>query len=161
MEQTKLFRLRTSDGYVSPTTAMTNVHGTDMNQMIVPAKVGVAIMKKQVDWRDVVRCVASGKDPSILLTTPDAVKPRQELADAPDFDEQKAIAAAALEAEKKAAEAAKGGELALARAENRAPDLAKLTEAELAQQAALVGVNPKDYSTQAGLIRAITKKMSA
>ena len=149
---TKLFRLRIKDGYVSPATKMTNVHSVDMSQMLIPARVAAAIWNKEVDWRDVVRCVASGKDPTILITVPDAVKPRKELEDAPDFKQEAVVPAP--EPEKSTL-----GELALARAENRAPDVAKLTNDELVEQAKLVGVDPAGYSTQSGLVRAVLKKM--
>lgn len=148
---TKLFRLRVKDGYVCPATKLTNCHGTDMKNMLVPGPVGVAIIAKKVDWRDVVRCVASGKDPSVLLKTPDAAKPRQELADAPDFAQETAV-----EPEK---DVAVVSELVTARAENRPPDLLKLTSEELAAQAALVGIDPAAYKTQGGLVRAVQKKM--
>lgn len=153
---TKLFRIRVKDGYVSPATTMTNIHGTDMANVIVPEKVGQAIIKNKIDWRDAVRCVASGKDPSILLANLDAAKPRKELQDAPDFDQKKAVE------EVKAPEvpeAPKIGELVLARTENRAPVIEKLTPEELIEQAKLLGIDPNAYSTQAGVIRAIKKKM--
>ena len=153
---TKLFRVRVKDGYVSPATKMTNVHGTDMDNVLVPGPVGEAILHGKADWRDVVRCVASGKDPTILLTVPDAVKPRAELEAAPGFDQQVAVQAVAEEPE-----APKESELKLARAEGRAPDLAKLTPDELIEQAKLVGVEPANYSTQSGLVRAVRKKMEA
>jgi hypothetical protein len=151
-----LYRIRVKDGYVSPATKMTNVHGVDMANIIVPDKVGVAIIKGKIDWRDAVRCVASGKDPSVLLVNAKAATPRQELEDAPDFDQQKVVK------EVQAAlipDVPKISELALARAENRAPALEKLTDAELEEQAALVGVKTTDYSTKAGIVRAIAKKM--
>lgn len=151
-----LFRIRTKDGYVSPATKMTNVHGVDMANVIVPAAVGVAVIKNKIDWRDVVRCVASGKDPSILLVKKDAAKPREDLESAPDFDQKKAVE------ENKAPEipdVPKIGELALARAENRAPVLEKLTDDELTEQAKLVGVDPNAFSTRAGVVRAVAKKM--
>lgn len=160
---TKLFRLRVKDGYVSPATSLTNAHGTDMKNMLIPAAVAVAISKGKIDWKDAVRCVASGKDPSILITKPDAAKPSKELEGAADFDQQKLIADAA--AEKAATDAAaakdKPSELELARAENRAPDLTKLTDAELNAQAVLLGVDPASYGTTAGLVRAMRKKMEA
>ena len=159
---TKLFRLRVKDGYVSPATALTNAHGTDMKNMLIPAAVAVAISKGKIDWKDAVRCVASGKDPSILITKPDAVKPSKDLEGAADFDQQKLIADAA--AEKAVADAAandKPSELELARAENRAPDLTKLTDAELNAQAVLLGVDPASYGTTAGLVRAMRKKTEA
>ena len=152
----KLFRIRTKDGYVSPATAMTNVHGVDMANVIVPEKVGMAIIKNKIDWRDAVRCVASGKDPSVLLANLDAAKPRKELEDAPDFDQKKAVE------ENKAPEVPevpKIGELALARAENRAPVLEKLTDEELMEQAKLVGVDAAAFSTRTGIVRAVAKKM--
>jgi hypothetical protein len=152
----KLFRIRVKDGYVSPATTMTNVHGVDMNNIIVPFAVGIGIIKGKVDWKDAVRCVASGKDPSILLVNKEAAKPREDLENAPDFDQQKAVG------ENKAPEipdVPKIGELALARAENRAPVLEKLTEDELMEQAKLVGVDPNAFSTRAGVVRAVAKKM--
>lgn len=152
----KLFRVRVKDGYVSPATKMTNVHGVDMANVIVPAAVGVAIIKNKVDWKDVVRCVASGKDPSILLVNKEAIEPRKELQDAPDFDQKKAVADAN---PANIPEVPKIGELALARAENRAPVLENLTEAELMEQAKLVGVDPNAFSTRAGVVRAVAKKM--
>jgi hypothetical protein len=155
---TKLFRLRVKDGFVSPATGVTNCHGTDMSQMLIPGPVGVAIMKGKLDWRDVLRCVASGKDPSVLLTKPEAVKPREELAAASDFD-QKTVAAEALAVA--APPAPVVSELELARAEGRAPDLSKLTPDELNEQAKLVGVDPAGYSTLTGLIKAVRKKMEA
>lgn len=160
---TKLFRIRVKDGLISPVTpGITNVHGTDMNNVIVPAAVAFAVMNGKLNYKDAVRCVASGKDPTVLLTKPDAVKPREELTGAKDFDPAKeAEALAAAEAAKKAAEENKPGELELSRKEGRAPDLAKLTEEELAQQAALVGVDPANYKTQGGLVRAIQKAMDA
>jgi len=153
---TKLFRVRTKDGYVSPATKLTNAHNVDMDNIVVPGPVGVAIMKNKVDWRDVVRCVASGKDPTVLLAKPDAAKPREELEAAPDFDQKAAAATVAEEPP-----APKESELKVARAEGRAPDLAKLTNDELMEQAKLVGVDPAAYSTQSGLKRAIAKKMEA
>jgi len=151
-----LFRVRTKDGYVSPATKLTNAHGVDLANIVVPAAVGFAIMKKKIDWRDAVRCVASGKDPSILLANLDAAKPRKELEDAPDFDQKKAVEEAK---PLDVPEVPKISELALARAENRAPVLEKLTDAELEEQAVLVGVKPTDYSTRAGIVRAVAKKM--
>lgn len=159
---TKLFRMRVKDGYVSPATKLTNAHGTDMSQMLIPAPVAVAIQKKAVDWRDVARCVASGKDPSILLTEPEAAKPREELDSAPDFDQEAVAKAAAEEAEAANPAAPKPpSELELARTEGRAPDLAKLTEDELNAQAILLGVDPANYGTTAGLLRAMKKKMDS
>ena len=152
----KLYRVRTKDGYVSPATAMTNVHGVDMGNIVVPEKVGVAIIKGKIDWHDAVRCVASGKDPSVLLANIEAAKPRKELQDAPDFDQKKAVEA---QTPAEAPEVPKIGELALARAENRAPVIEKLTADELTEQAKLLGIDPAAYSTQAGLVRAIRKKM--
>ena len=152
---TKLFRLRTKDGYVSPVTSVTNVHGVDMANVIIPAAVAAAIIAKKVDWRDCVQCVVSGKDPTVLLKKPDALKPRQELADAPDFDQQAAVT----EVAPPIPDAPKESELSLARTEGRAPDLAKLTEEEIGVQAALVGVDPKSYSSQKGLVKAIQRKM--
>lgn len=151
---TKLFRVRVKDGYVSPATAMTNVHGTDMENMVVPGPVGLAIMRGKIDWRDVVRCVASGKDPSILISNPDAAKPRAELENAPEFSQ---VLTPAPEVQT----APVIGELALARAEGRAPEIDKLTADELNEQAKLLGIEPGSYSTQAGLVRAIRKKMEA
>lgn len=150
---TKLFRLRVKDGYVCPATKVTNAHGTDMKNMLIPGPVGTAILQKKVDWRDVVRCVASGKDPTVLLKTPDAAKPREELAAAPDFIQ------AAVAEEAKEPEAPKVSELEISRAENRAPDLTRLTPDELAAQAVLVGVDVSGYKTQGGLVRAVQKKM--
>ena len=152
----KLFRVRVKDGYVSPATSMTNIHGVDMANVIVPAEVGVAIMKKKIDWRDVVRCVASGKDPSILLVKKDAAAPREDLQNAPDFDQAKAVAAAT---PPEVPEVPKIGELVLARTEGRAPVIEKLTDAELEEQAKLVGVKTTDFSTRAGIVRAFIKKM--
>jgi len=151
-----LYRIRVKDGYVSPATKMTNVHGTDMANIVVPQKVGEAIIKGTIDWCDAVRCVASGKDPSILLANLDAAKPRKELEDAPDFDQKKAVEA---QTPAEIPEVPKIGELALSRAENRAPVIEKLTDEELEEQARLVGVKTTDYSTKAGIIRAIAKKM--
>lgn len=154
---TKLFRLRTKDGYVSPVTSVTNVHGVDMANVIIPAAVASAIIAKKVDWKDCVQCVVSGKDPTVLLKKPDAVKPRQELEDAPDFDQKAAVAdvVTPVPAEPKESE------LVLARKEGRAPDLSKLTDEEIGVQAALVGVDPSAYSSQKGLIKAIQRKMDA
>lgn len=152
----KLYRIRVKDGYVSPATSMTNVHGVDMANILVPDKVGLAIIKKKIDWQDAVRCVASSKDPSILLANLDAAKPRKELQDAPDFD-QKKVAEEAKAPE--IPEVPKIGELVLARTENRAPVIEKLTPEELLEQAKLLGIDPSAYSTQAGVIRAIKKKM--
>jgi len=151
-----LYRIRVKDGYVSPATKMTNVHGTDMANIVVPQKVGEAIIKQKIDWRDAVRCVASGKDPSILLANLDAAKPRKELEDAPDFDQKKAVEA---QTPAEIPEVPKIGELALARAENRAPVIEKLTPEEIMEQAKLLGLDPAAYSTQAGIVRAIAKKM--
>lgn len=155
MATTKSFRLRVKDGYVSPATKMTNAHNVDMANVIIPAAVGVAIIKKQLDWKDVLCCVASGKDPTVLLKTPDAIKPREELQNAPDYKQE--TAAEELREPEPPAES----EMVLARKENRAPDLAKLTEEELKAQAALVGVDPKAYSTINALRKAIQKKMDA
>lgn len=153
----KLYRVRTKDGFVSPATGMTNVHGIDMDNVLVPEKVGVAIIRGKIDWHDAVRCVASGKDPSILLVKPDAADPKQELKDAPNFDQKKA----AVDANPpKTEEAPKIGELALSRAENRAPVIENLTDDELNEQAGLLGIKATDYSTKAGLVRAIKKKMA-
>ena len=152
----KLFRIRTSDGFVSPATGMTNVHGVDMGNVLVPFKVGIGILKKQIDWHDAVRCVVSGKDPSILIVDKKAAAPREALEQAPDFDQAKAIAA------EKAAEVPdvpKVGELALARAENRAPAVDKLTDAELTEFATQLGLKPEDYATKAGIVRAVNKKL--
>lgn len=150
-----LFRLRTADGYVSPCTSLTNCHGTDLKNMLIPEAVAVAILdsKNPLEWRDVVRCVAAGKDPTLLLKNPDAIKPRKELADAPNFEPK----APGLPADAPAAP--KVSELALARTENRAPDLSLLTPDELNAQAALVGVDPSGYTTAKGLMRAVQKKM--
>lgn len=159
---TKLFRMRVKDGYVSPATKLTNAHGTDMSQMLIPEPVAVALDKKTIDWRDVARCVASGKDPSILLTKPEAAKPREELDAAPDFDQDAVAKAAIAEAEAANPAAPKPpSELELARAEGRAPDLTKLTDDEMNAQAILLGVDPANYGTTAGLIRAMKKKMEA
>lgn len=155
---TKLFRIRVKDGYVSPATSMTNIHGTDMANVLVPFAVGIGIIKKEIDWRDAVRCVASGKDPSILIVKKDAAKPREDLENAPEFDQKKA--AAEVNKAPEAPEAPKVGELLLARQENRAPVLEKLTDAELEEQAALVGVKTTDYSTRAGIVRAVKKQMA-
>lgn len=152
----KLFRIRTKDGYVSPATAMTNVHGVDMANVIVPAAVGTAVIKNKVDWRDVVRCVASGKDPSILLVNKEATKPRKELENSPDFDQQKAADA---DKAPEIPEVPKIGELVLARTENRAPVLKNLTAEELVEQAKLLGLDPDKYATRAGLISAVKSKM--
>jgi hypothetical protein len=152
----KLFRVRVKDGYVSPATKMTNVHGVDMANIIVPEKVGQAIVKNKIDWRDAVRCVASGKDPSILLTVAEAAAPRKELENAPDFDQKKATETAN---PPEIPDVPKISELALARAEGRAPVIEKLTDAELEEQAKLVGVKTTDYSTKAGIVRAVIKKM--
>lgn len=135
---------------------MTNVHGVDMANVIVPASVGIAVIKGKVDWRDVVRCVVSGKDPSILLVKKDAAKPREDLEGAADFDQKKvAEENKALEVP----EVPKIGELALSRAENRAPVLEKLTDDELMEQAKLVGVDPNGFSTRSAIVRAVAKKM--
>jgi hypothetical protein len=152
----KLFRVRVKDGYVSPATKMTNVHGVDMANIIVPEKVGVAIIKNKIDWRDAVRCVASGKDPSILLTVAEAAAPRKELEQAPDFDQKKATEAAN---PVEVPDVPKISELALARAEGRAPVLKDLTADELMEQAKLLGLDPDKYSTRAGLISAVKSKM--
>lgn len=159
---TKLFRLRVKDGHVSPATKVTNLHGVDMANMIIPAAVAVAIMKQKIDWRDVKCCVAAGKDPTILLTKPEAIKPRQELTNAPDFNQETVVAAEVSAAEAQlASDQPVVGELARARAENRAPDLVKLTDAELNEQAELLGVKVANYSTHTGLMRAIAKKMES
>lgn len=135
---------------------MTNAHGVDMANVLVPEKVGIAIIKKKILWSDAVRCVVSGKDPSILLVNADAAKPREDLQNAPDFDQQKA----ALEANPaEIPDVPKIGELALARAENRAPVVEKLTADELMEQAKLLGLDPASYSTQTGIVRAVIKKM--
>ena len=152
----KLFRVRVKDGYVSPATKMTNVHGVDMANVIVPEKVGQAIVKNKIDWRDAVRCVASGKDPSILLTVAEAAAPRKELEQAPDFDQKKATEAAN---PVEVPEVPKISELALARAQGRAPVLKDLTADELMEQAKLLGLDPDKYSTRAGLISAVKSKM--
>lgn len=152
----KLFRVRVADGYVSPATKMTNVHGIDMANILVPAAVGIQIMKKLIDWKDAVRCVASGKDPSILIVNKDAAKPREELEKAADFDQQKAADEAN---PPEVPEAPKIGELALARAEGRAPVLKNLTADELIEQAKLLGLDPDKYATRAGLISAVKSKM--
>ena len=151
---TNAFRIRTKDGFVSPVTRMTNVHGIDKDNVIVPGPVGLAIIAGKINWKDAVVCVVSGKDPSVLLKNPDAAKPRAELQSAPDFDQ--AVAAAPEEPEE-----VKVSELLLARSENRAPDLSKLTDEELSEQATLVGVDPKAYSSLKALTRAVQKKMDA
>lgn len=135
---------------------MTNVHGIDIGNILVPAAVGMAIIKNKIDWRDAVRCVASGKDPSILLADIKAAKPRETLENAPDFDQEKAVK----ELQPKVPEEApKISELALSMAEGRAPVIEKLTPEELSEQAKRLGIDPLVYSTQAGLVRAIRKKM--
>ena len=151
-----LYRIRVKDGYVSPATKMTNVHGVDMANVIVPQKVGEAIIRQKIDWRDAVRCVASGKDPSILLVDAKAAAPRKELEDAPDFDQKKATEASQTP---EIPDVPKISELALARAEKRAPVIEKLTADEIMEQAKLLGLDPAAYSTQAGIVRAIAKKM--
>jgi hypothetical protein len=157
MNETKLFRIRIKDGLVSPVTpGITNLHGTDMANVIVPAAVAHAVIKGKVNYKDAVRCVAAGKDPTVLLNDPDAVKPREALEKAPDFD-QKTVASAPVTDPT----APTVSELAAARAEGRAPDLAKLTDEELSEQATLVGVDPSGYKTQAGLVRAVQKAMDA
>lgn len=152
----KLFRIRTKDGYVSPATAMTNVHGVDMANALVPENVGIAIIKGKIDWKDAVRCVACGKDPSILLTVAEAAKPREDLENAPDFDQKKAAADAN---PPEVPDVPKIGELVLARTEGRAPVLKNLTAEELIEQAKLLGLDPDKYATRAGLISAVKSKM--
>lgn len=148
-----LFRLRVKDGYVSPATRLTNCHGIDMENMVIPGEVGEGIIKGTLNWRDVVRCVAAGKDPSILLTKPDAAKPRTDLEGAADFDQTKTVNANI------PPPTPPKSEFVLAREENRAPDLLKLTPEELVLQAGFVGVLVDNYKTQGGLVRAIQKKM--
>lgn len=155
---TKLFRMRVKDGYISPVTSVTNVHGVDMGHVIIPAAVAIAKERGKLDWKDILRCVASGKDPTVLIEKPDALKPSEELAAAPDFDQKAVVEAAQAEA---VPEVPKVSELVAARAEGRAPDLAKLTPEELNEQAKLVGVDPAGYSTVAGLVKAVRRKMEA
>lgn len=148
------FRIRTKDGYVSPVTKATNVHGIDMNNIVVPGPVGLAVIAGKLDYKDVIQCVVSGKNPEILLKNPDAVKPRKELQEAPDLNPADLLPPPV---EEKGAPAV--SELVLARAENRAPDVDKLTPEELAEHAKLVGVDPAGFSSLKGLAKAVRKRM--
>ena len=158
-KETKLYRLNTTTGLIAPCTAVTNAHGIDRRFVLITAPVRLAIEKERckagcgIDWRDVVRCVVSGKSPDVLLADKEAAKPREALAKAADYDPN-ALLPKEGELPKPAV-----SELTLAREEGRAPELAKLTSAELDEHAVLLGVDPKQYTTAKGLIRAVQRKM--
>jgi len=157
--ETKLFRVRVKDGLLSPVKpGITNVHGIDMGNVIVPAKVALAIIGKRIRYQDAVRCVLAGKDPTVLLTAPSALKPREELENAPGFNPEKETAELAPKIPKGGG---KVGELVLARQEGRAPDVAKLTEEEQVELAGMLEVDPSKYTTTAGLLRALKKALGA
>ncbi len=158
---TKLFRISLKpgrEGMLSPVTRMTNAHGTDKDFIIVTAQVAAAIDKERakpgtgLDWKDAVRCVTAGKSPDVLLRDKEAAKPRETLQKAPDYNP--AVPSA------DEAPADKVSELQAARGEGRAPDVDKLTTAELDECARLVGVDPKAYTTTARLKGAIKKALA-
>lgn len=158
---TKAFRLNVETGATCPCTRMTNAHGPDKRFVIITAPVFMAIEAGKrgkpggVDWKDVVRCVLAHKNPEILLTAPEAAKPRKELEEAPPDTAEELVGAV------EGPPVSPKSEIELALEENRAPDPMKLTDAELNDFAKAYGIDPDKYTTSKGLARAVQKAMEA